>query len=261
MIYVCSDIHGCANRFYKLLKEIDFKDSDHLYILGDIIDRNPDGVELLKYVMDKPNITLLMGNHEHFMYSYLVRLNVLGKLDIKDNFPSDIWLSSNNGGMVTLNSFAEESLAVKNDILKYLSTLPVIILLTVNGRKYHLSHAGTFANVLDKDVWYVSDFPKHILEDVVWSCPYRADTYICSLEYPDDCISIMGHVPVQKLYSNFSDFPGIFRRPDKDYAILHDDGIVNIDSGCAMRHIESNWGVETALSCICLNNLKEYYVK
>lgn len=255
MIYVCSDIHGCADRFYRLLKEINFCDSDHMYILGDIIDRNPDGVELLKYVMDKPNITLLMGNHEHFMYSYLVRLNVLDKLDIRENFPDHIWLAPNNGGLVTLNSFAKEPLSVKKDILNYLSNLSVIVLTTVNGNKFHLSHAGTIPEVLDKNVWNVKDFPKRVLEDVVWNCPYRMDTHIEESEYPEDYTSIIGHVPVQRLYKIGCCCPGA------EYAIIHDNNMVDIDSGCAYLYREKDNDMETALSCICLDSMEEVYCR
>ena len=123
MIYVCSDIHGCAERFYTLLKEIKFSDTDTMYILGDIIDRNDDSIELLKYVMKKDNIHLLMGNHEEFMYSYLVRLNVLGKLDERVNLPNDIWLSDNNGGRITLNDFVKEP--IDNKIETSIFLLPV----------------------------------------------------------------------------------------------------------------------------------------
>lgn len=41
MIYVMSDIHGCGNMYHEMLRKIQFCDSDHLYILGDAIDRGP----------------------------------------------------------------------------------------------------------------------------------------------------------------------------------------------------------------------------
>jgi len=43
MIYVMSDIHGQAGAFYKMLKKICFSDNDQMYVLGDVIDRGPDG--------------------------------------------------------------------------------------------------------------------------------------------------------------------------------------------------------------------------
>ena len=69
MIYVMSDIHGQAGAFHKMLKKIQFSDNDHIYILGDVVDRGPDGIEIIKYVMSRKNITLLIGNHEHISSS------------------------------------------------------------------------------------------------------------------------------------------------------------------------------------------------
>ena len=65
MIYVMSDIHGYGARYRNVLNQIKLKKTDHLYILGDVIDRGPDGIGLLRETMKKENITLLMGNHEH----------------------------------------------------------------------------------------------------------------------------------------------------------------------------------------------------
>ena len=43
MIYVMSDIHGCLNRYRNVLRQIRLRKDDHLYILGDVIDRGPEG--------------------------------------------------------------------------------------------------------------------------------------------------------------------------------------------------------------------------
>lgn len=256
MIYVCSDVHGCSERFYNLLNKINLQDTDTLYILGDIIDRNPGSLELLKFVMSqkKKNIKLLMGNHEDFMYSYLVNLNVLGKLDIKDDLPYDIWLSPNNGGSETLEEFINEPLETKMDILKYLSELPLIVLLEVNGRKFHLSHAGAIEDMHGKDVLYASDVTKYVRNRIVWYCPYRRDTYLSSYYYPEGYISLIGHVPVQRINEDFS--YAINKEVDENKQIY------DIDSGCAMYKNEAeNEFLKTALSCICLDTMEEYYIR
>lgn len=38
--YVASDLHGCFEAYKKLLKEIDLKKEDRLFLLGDILDRD-----------------------------------------------------------------------------------------------------------------------------------------------------------------------------------------------------------------------------
>ena len=39
MTYTVSDIHGCYDKYIKLLKKIDLGSDDTLYVLGDVIDR------------------------------------------------------------------------------------------------------------------------------------------------------------------------------------------------------------------------------
>ena len=53
MIYVMSDIHGCVARYQSVLRQIKLKKTDHLYILGDVIDRSPGGIGILRETMKK----------------------------------------------------------------------------------------------------------------------------------------------------------------------------------------------------------------
>lgn len=71
MIFVTSDLHGYPlKKFRQLLADAGFTEEDELYVLGDVIDRHGDGgVETLLWMMDQPNITLLMGNHEAMLLS------------------------------------------------------------------------------------------------------------------------------------------------------------------------------------------------
>ena len=48
----------------KLLDYVGFKDEDELYIIGDVLGRGEEPIPLLRYVMQHPNMKLLMGNHE-----------------------------------------------------------------------------------------------------------------------------------------------------------------------------------------------------
>ena len=45
--YVISDIHGQYNMFIELLDKIDLKDTDTLYILGDVLDRGPHPIKTI----------------------------------------------------------------------------------------------------------------------------------------------------------------------------------------------------------------------
>ena len=55
MIYVMSDIHGSMGRFRSIMKQIDLQPEDLLYVLGDVIDRGPDGIRILRELMAMPN--------------------------------------------------------------------------------------------------------------------------------------------------------------------------------------------------------------
>ena len=67
MIYVMSDIHGNMRRFRSVMEQIRLRPEDTLYVLGDIIDRFPDGIKILQELMAMPNVKILMGNHEYMM--------------------------------------------------------------------------------------------------------------------------------------------------------------------------------------------------
>ena len=47
MIYCIADLHGEQDFFFRMLEQIRFSNADHLYILGDVIDRGTGGIDLL----------------------------------------------------------------------------------------------------------------------------------------------------------------------------------------------------------------------
>ena len=62
--YVISDIHGMYNKFIELLNKIKLKETDTLYILGDVLDRGPDPIKTLLKIMSMSNVICMLGNHE-----------------------------------------------------------------------------------------------------------------------------------------------------------------------------------------------------
>lgn len=78
MTYVLSDIHGNLQRFESIMEQINLQPTDTLYILGDVVDRFPDGIRILRRIMKMSNVKMILGNHEHMM------LNAIGDcLDTK----------------------------------------------------------------------------------------------------------------------------------------------------------------------------------
>ena len=53
------------------MKQINLQPEDTLYVLGDVIDRNPDGIKILRQIMAMPNAKMLLGNHELMMMNAL----------------------------------------------------------------------------------------------------------------------------------------------------------------------------------------------
>ncbi|MBR3275241.1 MAG: metallophosphoesterase [Eubacterium sp.] len=64
-------MHGYPHdAFLALLERAGFSDTDFLYILGDVIDRNGDGgVRTLVWLLSRANVQLLLGNHEAMLLS------------------------------------------------------------------------------------------------------------------------------------------------------------------------------------------------
>ena len=49
MVYVTSDLHGYPlAEFKELLAKANFSDNDYCFVLGDVIDRGPESIELLR---------------------------------------------------------------------------------------------------------------------------------------------------------------------------------------------------------------------
>ena len=132
MIYCMSDIHGELDRFKAMLDLINFSSDDTLYIIGDVIDRHPGGVEILKIIKDTPNMFMLLGNHEQMCLDTLGPNSVYGS--------RRLWLE--NGGSNTYRELLYVcSLAERSRIIHFLSTLPDHFDVEVGDRKFHLVHA------------------------------------------------------------------------------------------------------------------------
>ena len=75
MIYCMSDIQAEYGRYLAMLDKIHFSDVDTMHILGDVIDRNPDGLEILKDILVRPNMIMILGNHTDMRRLACLRLD------------------------------------------------------------------------------------------------------------------------------------------------------------------------------------------
>lgn len=185
MVYVLSDIHGNERRFHSVLKQINLQSEDILYILGDVIDRHPGGIRILRKIMSMPNAKMLLGNHEYMM------LRALGHPYEPSDETSELirkkamehWYR--NGGRVTHDHWKRLRKSLRQEILQYLLSLPLNIDVTVKGTAYKLVH-GAPTDAYGNDWGYPS--PAHF---AVWKRWGLQDTF-----HGDDTM-IFGHTPTK----------------------------------------------------------------
>ena len=188
MTYVISDLHGYPlEKFKMLLEKAEFSDNDFLYILGDVIDRNGDGgVEMLCWLLEQPNVQLILGNHEAMLLSCSFVFDEITDESINAMTTEKIEVLNNymlNGGDVTLKHLKALSPEILEDILDYLHDAPLYEALTVDGNDFILVHAGFDNFKADKKL------SEYSINDLIWARPKINDNYF------DDIITVFGHTP------------------------------------------------------------------
>lgn len=65
-VYAVGDLHGCHDAFCRLLELIRFNpENDRLWLVGDIVNRGPQSLELLRWVYRHQHCTtMVLGNHD-----------------------------------------------------------------------------------------------------------------------------------------------------------------------------------------------------
>lgn len=76
MNYVIGDIHNDNRRFSRMLEKIGFSDGDHLFLLGDLFDRNlyePDPIGVYFNALKLENrCSVVRGNHDTWLAKYIM---------------------------------------------------------------------------------------------------------------------------------------------------------------------------------------------
>lgn len=234
MQYAVSDIHGCYDKYIQLLRRIDLRPADTLYILGDMIDRAPDGLKILLDVSVRPNIIPFLGNHE---YAAMTCLPWLMEELTEENTEPDVllwrlksiqgWMT--DGGDTTIAEFRRLSPEARQDVLDILEDLTVYEEAEAGGREFVLVHAGLGGFSPGKAL------DDYSLDELLLSCPKPGRNYF------KDKYLVFGHTPTP-YYTG--------ARPE-DARIYRRDMLIGIDCGC---------GSGGPLGCICLDTLEEIYV-
>ena len=235
MTYVMSDIHGNAARFHSVMKQINLQPGDMLYVLGDVIDRYPDGIRILRLLMRLPNAKLLLGNHEYMM------LNALDRMDEKEpGYSRALRLWYRNGGDVNHAYLKHIRKSTRKEIFDYLHTLPLNLDIEVNGQPYLLVHGGILDRYRDHTDRY--DDPEHY---AVW---YRMDAAEPELE---GRIIIFGHTHTSRYQHNNP--LEIWRSPS--------GGKIGMDCGCGFPppQLQGSAPIYGRLACLRLEGGRVFY--
>ena len=63
--YAIGDIQGCYRTLIALLDSIQFSDDDQLWIAGDLVNRGPDSLEVLRFIKSlESRARVVLGNHD-----------------------------------------------------------------------------------------------------------------------------------------------------------------------------------------------------
>ncbi len=228
MTYVVSNIHGDYNSFKRLLETISFKDSDIMYILGDIVDYGEQSMELIEDISMRYNVYSIVGEHDYTalrMLSGFTKMLDSGETPDAD-FITEMTAWCADGGQATLSGFRALDDDMKEGAIDYLSDMALYEEIRVGGKNYLLVHAGIrdFSPSLDLDICAPEDFFSEPLD--------------LTKKYYDDKIIIVGHEPTTEENGG-------------DGRIFYGNGSIAIDCGACRGG---------RLACLCLDNGKEFYI-
>lgn len=239
MNYVIADIHGCYEEYKELLQKIQLSKQDHLYILGDALDRGPEPMKVLLDIINKKNVTYIIGNHD-YLFLYFIRMMGMDLSKIENmstDDVSDFQMYLKDGGIITLETFIKLSNEKKQAVYDFLKNAKTYDEIIVDSKRYVMVHAGISGfdeekllneyNVLDF-IYEQTDYTKRYYKDI--------HTYI-----------ITGHTPTMCINT------------DATSAVYIGNGHIAIDCGCIYGEKLAAYCIETSI--ITYVDAKEDYWK
>ena len=230
MTYVVSNLYGRFDKYEKLIKKINFKESDVLYILGNVVDFGEDSIKLVNELSAQYNIYTVLGEHDYKAYVLLSEFDRILREGCAPsaNFSKEMIEWAQNGGQSTLEAFKDADADEKEGFLDYLSDLPVFEEVALkNGKEFVLTCRG------------IDNFDKN------------ADLY----DYELDSF-INGYLDIEKTY--FNDKTMVVGYLDYEHTPAGRAGKItaknnNIALACDMSENDD-------VVCVCLETNDEYYV-
>lgn len=237
MIYVMSDIHGNMRRFRSVMEQINLQPEDTLYVLGDVIDRFPYGIEILQELMAMPNVKMLLGNHEYMMLNAMDGHYVDTGLRISD-LRDALLLWYDNDGWVTQQAFLKLDPREREDIFAYLRSLPLFYEVEIGDTVYRLIHAAPM-ELFEAHRW---NYRSRTMFTVWYRWPLNESIKV-------DCTVIFGHTPTY-----------YFAKTVDPMRIFHGEKRIGIDCGSGFPVNAPDYALPHGrLACLRLDDLKEFY--
>lgn len=222
--YVVADIHGRRDAFYEMLDKINFKADDKMYILGDVLDRGPDGLKLLLEIMDMKNVEMIIGNHEQMALEYF-------KNGDFDNEEATFWRVV-NGGQATYEEWRNLTNYQQEKVINFIEHLPTHKIFHFADFKYCLVHAG----LIPMRHMKVEELIKQQENKLTW---VREQFFQAKTEFEDATV-IAGHTPTECIDPKFKG--RIWYKADTQDRFV-------IDCGAEV------------LGCLRFGDWKEFYIK
>lgn len=227
MIYCISDLHGCYEKYIRMIEKINLSEGDTLYVLGDCVDRGPRGIEILLDIAARKNAVLLMGNHEYHAVSLLQWLGrpVQPGVTQEDLIMAfNAWFSG-NGGSPTFQGFKALSQEKRKIVMNLMRNAPTSVRLEVGGHRFLLAHT-------------VPEYKKWV--DGCEESDFLQGEPDYEIQYEKDLFLVTGHTPTGLI------------DPASKGRIWRQNNHIAIDCGAVFGN---------PLGCICLDTMKEFYVE
>lgn len=222
MTYVISNIHGNYQKFKSILSQISFRDSDVLYLLGDIVDYGEEAMELIEDISVRVNVYPIAGEHDFLAARMLKGFSKMLQSGATPDaeFIAEMTAWAQDGGQATLEAFRALDEEQREGVLDYLEEMTLFEEVEIGGQEYVLVHAGIADYDPDTDLY---DYE-----------PEDFFTESISIDRPliDGKTVVVGHTPT------------------KSGKIERGDGWIMVDCGVAK---------DGSLGCLCLENGKEFY--
>lgn len=228
MTYVVSDLHGNYDKFKELIEKIGLKETDILYVLGDIVDFGEQTMELIGDLSVRYNVYAIAGEHDYLAVRMLSGFEKMlsGAQTPDADFIADMQAWVANGGQSTLDAFRELDSEMREGVIDYLSDLALYEEVRVDGEDYVLVHAG------------IAGFePGMSLEDCEPEVFMTEPLDLSKRLYKNKTV-VVGHLPMTEENGG--------------------DGKIYFGNGC----VNINCGVKDGglLGCLRLDDMKEFYV-